>query len=198
MSVLSIAPADIDGLSIFSFFHTDRSLYENQTHSRLIEGSTPPVPDPSSSVSPQPTLFLTRGSVHRLTPMVTSKKKVVSRTPAQKTTSAVTFSQATTITRTKQQHETTTKCLLSASANSNSAYCVSNFGCVTGQEQRSLAAAIGLTTIRDMHEAVEQALCLKPYPSTVYDLIFNDITSISTSKRTSVDSNLTASRFSSG
>ena len=50
---------------------------------------------------------------------------------------------------------------------------------MTGVKQRSLAAAVGVTTIRDMHEAVERVFCLKQYPSTIYDLIYNDVTSIS-------------------
>ena len=158
-----IQPQDIDSLSVFSFFQTERSLYNNQTHSRLIESSTSYVPDPQPSVlsvPPTATFSLTRGSVYRSTPIATSKKNVVSQTMTQKTTSAAVFLQATTAASETQRHETITKCLPRASVYSNSAYCVSNFGCVTGVKQRSLAGAIGLTTIRDMHEAVEHVFCL--------------------------------------
>jgi len=101
------------------------------------------------------------------------------RTTTTGTASATTFSQTTTVISNTPQHEIITKCLPRASVNSNSAYCVSKFGCVTGVKHGSLAAAVGLTTISNMHEAVEQILCLKQNPSNIFDLIYNDVTSVS-------------------
>jgi len=64
-TVLSIQPSDIDGLSVFSFFQTERSLYANQTQSRLFEGSDPSPPRPPSSFLPfhRSPLFLHPGGV---------------------------------------------------------------------------------------------------------------------------------------